>query len=137
MESRISTAFPKEQHDNRGDTFWMLFIQQANSREIGPRMNGWRKPLAEAPGSLLLIRHADFDTFQRHAPDLVSFVGPRIYSASNMLSIFSDKTYQNMDVDLFDPLPAILRHLPGEQPGKEGILEWIEAYAPTGRETSV
>ena len=34
---------------------WLLFIQQASASVVGPWLNGWRRPLSDARGTLLLI----------------------------------------------------------------------------------
>jgi len=54
---------------------WELFLQQAVGKEVSLRLNGWRRPLSEPKGTLLVVRTADFDEFQRDAPDLASFIG--------------------------------------------------------------
>lgn len=72
---------------------WLLFLAQASSTIVGPWLNGWRRPISEPPGSILVIRRADFDSFQRNAPDIASFVGARIFDASTMLSVFSRTTH--------------------------------------------
>ena len=110
--------------------FWLLFLQQACSIAGGPWLNGWRRPISESPGALLVIRHADFDPFQRNAPDIASFVGSRIFDASTMLSVFSKTTYDRMRTCLSNDIQAILTRLPGTSPDEKEIAHWIESHPP-------
>jgi hypothetical protein len=79
---------------------------------------------------MLVIRHADFDPFQRSAPDIASFVGPRIYDASTMLSVFSRETYRRLRNRLPDEIEAILARLPGTAPSEQDVANWIKANPP-------
>ena len=63
---------PERDPHARQSQFRLLFIQQASSNAVGPWLNGWRRPLSDPPGSMLVIRHADFVAFQRDAPDIGS-----------------------------------------------------------------
>ena len=103
---------------------WILFLQQAASTQVGPRLNGWRRPLSDPRGTLLVIRNADFIDFQRNAPDLASFIGPRIYDAARMLMICSEQTLRAMKKSLPAFFDSILKHLPGTQPTTEELAEW-------------
>ncbi len=109
--------------------FWLIFLQQASSTIVGPWLNGWRRPISEPPGSMLVIRHADYDSFQRSAPDIASFVGPRIFGASTMLSEFSKTTYDRLRARLPEDLEQLLGRLPGTAPSEEHLMEWIQANA--------
>ena len=106
---------------------WVFFLQQAVGREVGPWLNGWRRPLSEPGGTLFVIRHADFDTFQRMAPDLASYVGPRIFDASGMLLICPKETVKQIETSLPDRYGEILRSLPGETPSPEEIGGWVSS----------
>ena len=118
--------------ESRRSQFWILFLQQASSNTAGPWLNGWRRPISEPPGAMLVIRHADFDPFQRNAPDIASFVGSRIFDASTMLSVFSKTTYKRLETRLPDDIEAILRRLPGTSPDEHEVANWIKANAPDG-----
>jgi hypothetical protein len=115
------------------DQFWILFLQQASANSAGPWLNGWRRPISEPPGSMLVIRHADFDSFQRSAPDIASFIGARVYDASTMLSVFSKPTYDGLKDHLPGEIEVILNRLPGAAPSKRDLAEWIKANAPGNR----
>ena len=134
MESRIPITVeecsPPHDSDSVADRVWMLFVQQASTQQVGPWLNGWRRPLAQPPGSMLVIRHADFQPFQRHAPDIASFVGPRIHDASTMLSVFSTTTYERLQRTLPSEIRTVLTRLPGTTPEEQSIEKWIEANAP-------
>jgi hypothetical protein len=103
---------------------WMLFLQQAASEQAGPRLNGWRRPLAEPMGTLLVIRNADFRDFQRQAPDLASFIGPRIYDASRLMLVCSRATLARLTKVLPEAFQTILRQLPGTMPSAEELADW-------------
>jgi hypothetical protein len=103
---------------------WALFIQQAASKQVGPRLNGWRRPLSEPNGTLLVVRNADFDDFQRSAPDLASFIGPRIYDASRLVVVCSKGTLSNLKKTLPEQFDQILRQLPGTAPTAIELADW-------------
>jgi hypothetical protein len=136
VETRVPVA--EEESDSGGDSdalasrFWILFLQQASTSAVGPWLNGWRRPISDPPGAMLVIRHADFDPFQRNAPDIASFVGPRIYDASTMLSVFSKATHERLETRLPNEIELILKRLPGTPPTGRDVAEWIKANAPDG-----
>ena len=103
---------------------WILFLQQAVSKQVGPRLNGWRRPLSEPRGTLMVVRNADFMDFQRNAPDLASFIGPRIYDASRMMMVCSGETLGKLQKVLPEPFESILRQLPGRVPTTEELADW-------------
>ena len=103
---------------------WMFFLQQAVSRAVGPRLNGWRRPLSEPRGTLMIVRNADFRDFQRNSPDLASFIGPRIYDASRMMMVCSRETLGRLQRVLPEPFESILRQLPGRVPAAEELADW-------------
>lgn len=109
---------------------WMLFLPQAGSVALGPCLNGWRRPLSEPPGTVLVVRAADFDAFQRHAPDLTSFIGPRVHDTSTMLSVFSPQTAERLERTVPPVLEAVLKRLPGVPPTGDELTEWLTAHDP-------
>jgi len=108
----------------------LFFIQQATSTTIGPWLNGWRTPMAASPGTLLVIRNADFMDFQRYAPDLASFFGSKNQDSASMLSLWNKETAQNIKVNLPTEFHDILINLPGEHPSKKEIEFWIAQHPP-------
>jgi hypothetical protein len=108
---------------------WLIFLQQASAGLVGPWLNGWRGPLSAPPGALLLIRHADYQAFQRAAPDLVSFVGPRVYEAEGMLSVASPDVVSRLDIALPINILDILGQLPGSLPPPGELDQWIGEMA--------
>lgn len=114
------------------DRLWLLFIQQGTSAEVGPWLNGYRRPLAQAGGTLLVIREAEFGTFQQSAPDLSSFVGPHIYNASSILFVASEQLYKGLSPIIPPEICAILTQLPGEIPSRKSLEDWLEAIKPAG-----
>ena len=119
----------KVREGDLADRIWFLFLAQASARSMGPWLNGWRQPLSESPGSLLIVRHADFMDLQRYAPDLLSYAGPRIYDSSTMLSICSETVRQGVRPSLPRDFEMILRELPGEPPDLRELVRWISALA--------
>ena len=120
-----------EQRQATAHELWYLYLQQALSELVGPWLNGWRSPLRQRPGAILVIRHADFEPFQRSAPDLASFVGPRIHNASTMLSTASAATLGRLGARLAGPDADILRELPGNMPHENELRQWIAACIST------
>ncbi|RJP33792.1 MAG: hypothetical protein C4527_03700 [Candidatus Omnitrophota bacterium] len=112
------------------DILLIIFLQQATSHSIAPWLNGWRSALADEPGTLLVIRNADFLDFQRFAPDLASFFGPKIYDSSSMLSIWGEDTARRMKTVLPNEFCMILKELPGPSPSKEEIEYWLKQHPP-------
>jgi hypothetical protein len=104
---------------------WIFFLQQAVSKQVGPRLNGWRRPLSEPRGTLMVVRNADFMDFQRNAPDLASFIGPRIYDASRMMMVCSRDTLGKLQKVLPEPFESILRQLPGRVPTAGELADWM------------
>jgi hypothetical protein len=127
LDNQILHGMGKSQED---ETFppphpiWMLFVQQAVSKQVGPRLNGWRRPLSEPNGTLLVVRNADFDDFQRSAPDLASFIGPRIYDSSRLALVCSTDTLGKLKKTLPEPIDRILRQLPGTVPTTKELADW-------------
>jgi hypothetical protein len=115
------------------DSFLLIFLDQAVGSSIGPLLNGWRSALADPPGTLLIIRSADFTDFQRNAPDLASFIGPKIFDTSTMLSIWSIKIADKIVSQIPPEIKKILQRLPGEDPSEEEIVEWIKSHPPVER----
>jgi hypothetical protein len=71
-----------------------------------------------------VVRNADFMDFQRQAPDLASFIGPRIYDARQMLMICSDETLRRLKKSLPDPFEEIVKDLPGTRPTSQELAGW-------------
>ncbi|NQT40726.1 MAG: hypothetical protein HQ581_24745 [Planctomycetes bacterium] len=134
IETRIRIPYNDLESDEEPESlrhrFWLLFLQQASSHAVGPWLNGWRRPLSEPPGALLVVRHADFDSFQRNAPDIASFVGVRIYDASTMISVFSKATHACLTTDLPQQISIALDKLPGKLPSQQELAFWIRENAP-------
>lgn len=113
----------------RENTFVILLLQQASSQTVGPWLNGWRTPLSEPPGSILVIRAADFGQFQRNAPDLSSFIGPKVLDSSSMISHFSTKVVSSLSATLPPAAIDALARLPGEMPTRNQLNDWIQRCA--------
>lgn len=130
-ESRSPVTEGKERStDVLAEKYWILFVQQASSKTIGPWLNGWRHPLSTSPGSLLVVRRPDFLEFQNYAPDLVSYAGARIHDASTMLSSISAAHVKKLRTSLPDEVWETLDQLPGRRPPTEELQQWIDSLAP-------
>jgi hypothetical protein len=70
------------------------------------------------------VRNADFDEFQRSAPDLASFIGPKIYDASRMMFVCRQETLDKINQSLPEPFQEILRQLPGAMPTHDELRNW-------------
>jgi len=135
IETRVILSETSEEADTNAapspvSELWIRFLQQASYEALGPLLNGWRSSLRQSHGTILIIRHADFEPFQRSAPDLASFIGPRIFNASNLLSLFSNNTRKKLNSKLPEEWTKILDELPGKMPPDKTIREWITASAP-------
>jgi hypothetical protein len=130
IETRVAIPEPEDESVECASALppnelWLMFLQQASYEAVGPLLNGWRRAFRQGPGTLLIARYVDFEPFQRAAPDLASFIGPRIYNASNLLSLFSDSTRKHLSVLLPADWIRILMALPGTMPSEESIRDWI------------
>jgi hypothetical protein len=131
IQTRLADQIQQERLEDRADDpdplphpLWILFVNQAASKPAGPQLNGWRRPLSEPTGTLLIVRNADFRDFQRYAPDLASFIGPRIYDTSRLMMVCSRDTLVRLKKDLPRPFESILRQLPGTLPTAEELADW-------------
>jgi hypothetical protein len=139
IETRVLIAPEDREADGESDRhaaqeLWLFYLQQASSEVVGPWLNGWRVSLCLSPGTVCVIRHADFQPFQRHAPDLASFIGPRIYNASTMLSLVSPRAFERLRPTLPEADAEIVAALPGAAPPEDELRGWIAACAPTNDE---
>lgn len=103
----------------------ILLIPQASTESVGEWLNGWRRQLAQAPGSLLVIRRVDFAALCRRAPDLMSFAQSDIHEATGLLPLLDKTTLGSISERLpnswYEPLSA----LPGAMPSTDEIADWI------------
>lgn len=124
--ARRPSPVPSDTSEIGASRFLVLMFQQATFQAIGPWLNGCRKPLSEPPGSLLVVRSADFEQFQRSAPDLSSYIGPKIFDASSMVSDFSPEIMNCLRTELPRSAIEALQGLPGEMPVADELTRWIE-----------
>lgn len=129
FRAEVASRLTSDSADNGSNPFWFIFLQQASAKNIGPWLNGWRRPLSEPPGTLLIVRAADALAFLRAAPDLASFIGPRVHDAETMLSIVTSELAGSMTTRLPGELTAILTKLPGVSPTSEELELWVKGLA--------
>lgn len=119
--------------DSVNSPFLSLFVQQATTEIIGPLLNGSRKPLADPPGSLLVLRSADFHNFLRSAPDLASFVVHRMFDSAELMSAFESELASKFSSQLPQPLNEILESLPGDSVSQSELDEWVASCSRDGK----
>ncbi len=134
ITEEISLTEDEEILQPKRDKLLLLFIQQATSQTIGPMLNGWRRDLSQEPGSLIIVRKADFINFQRYAPDLASFYGPKIYDSSSLLYMWGETTAKNVKPYLPNRMFDFINELPGEAPSENELKEWIKLHTPIHEE---
>jgi len=118
--------------DDQPNSFLSLFIQQATTATVGPFLNGSRRPLAESPGTLLVVRSADFPALLRAAPDMTSFVVHRMFDAAELLAPFDSALASLFSADLPPTLVDILNLLPGDPVAMDRLNAWVKACLGTG-----
>src|SRR5258708_6413700 len=68
IETRVIISETGEEPDTEAaplprSELWFMFLQQASYEAVGPLLNGWRSSLRQSLGTILIIRHADFEPF--------------------------------------------------------------------------
>ena len=125
-----AVADPVMEDAARADKLWMLFVQHGTAPEVGAWLNGYRIPLTRGGGTLLVVREAELLRLERGAPDLASFVGPRIYSASSMLFSVGPRLHSQLSPTLPDEILRVLQELPGPMPDPASLKEWVGSISP-------
>lgn len=110
------------------DSLLIVFLQQAVSKTIGPILNGWRSALAAPPGTVIVVRSADMNDLQGAAPDMTSFVGPKMADTSSFLSVWTLETQNSITNRLPKEMYGSLRELPGIFPKYNEIETWIAQH---------
>ena len=105
----------------------IFLVPQASTEVIGAWLNGWRRRLADPPGTLIVIRHSDLMAFYRRAPDLMFFAQSEIHQSSGLLPLVTKDTFERM----CNALPAVWQEavssLPGTMPSDVELTDWLEA----------
>ena len=104
----------------------VFLVPQATTESLGAWLNGWRRRLADPPGTLLVVRRADFTLLFRRAPDLMSFAQSEVHEATGLLPLIRRDILERMPRQLEDAWTEPLNRLPGELPSDEEIAEWID-----------
>lgn len=111
----------------------MLVIPQASPPSIASWLNGWRSVLAAPPGTLLIVRCADFIELHRRAPDLMSFVESEVYDATDMLPLVTPETLRSLDAHLPTCWNDALAALPGEALSDNQTRAWLALLADNAK----
>lgn len=104
----------------------ILLIPQASTEAAGAWLNGWRRRLADPPGTLFIVRRVDFTALCRRAPDLMSFAKSEIHEATGLLPLISPETLDRVSERLPDAWYAPLESLPGVMPAAGEVTAWIQ-----------
>lgn len=102
-----------------------LLIPQASTESIGAWLNGWRQRLSDSPGTVVVIRRADFSALCRRAPDLVSFAHSDVHDATGLLPLLDRDTFGRLPTQLPGAWYERLNVLPGEMPMQLDVADWI------------
>jgi hypothetical protein len=122
---RFSIDLFEKPEESQSQSLRIILIPQASIETIGTWLNGWRSRLADPPGTLLVMRHAEFVALYRRAPDLMSFAHSDVYDATEMLPLVDEQTVKRVSEQLPDAWYAPLRDLPGEMPTSKETADWI------------
>ena len=102
-----------------------LLIPQASTESLGSWLNGWRQRLSDSPGTIIVIRRADYAALCRKAPDLMSFAHSDVHEATGLLPLIARDTFTTeVSKKLPDKWYEQLDTLPGEMPDHEEIANW-------------
>ena len=104
----------------------ILLIPQGSAGTIGTWLNGWRRRLAEPPGTLLVARRAEFAALCRRAPDLLSFAQSDVHEATGLLPLVEPGTLAKISQRLPDSWYGPLDALPGAMPTRDAIGDWVQ-----------
>jgi hypothetical protein len=118
--------FESEQESILLDAPRIIIIPQASTEVVGAWLNGWRRRLAEAPGTLIVIRRADFTSLCLRAPDLMSFAQSDVHEATGLLPLIESEILENIPNQIPDDWKTALNALPGEIPSDDDIVRWID-----------
>lgn len=105
---------------------WFILIPQASTDAVGAWLNGWRRRLSEEPGTVLVIRRADYGPLCRRAPDIMSFVNSEVHEAGGLLPLADRRTLSQLTDRLPHAWYTSLQMLPGDLPEQGEITEWTK-----------
>jgi hypothetical protein len=104
----------------------IFLVLQASSDIVGSWLNGWRRRLADPPGTLVVTRHADLMALYRSAPDLMSFAQSEIHEATGLLPLVTKQTLEQLSNALPAGWQEPLNSLPGSMPSKKDLTRWLK-----------
>lgn len=123
---QMSLALSESSTGERPTRRRFFLIPQGSSEIIGSWMNGWRSQLAEPPGTVLIIRHADFVSLLRRSPDLMSFAQSETHDATNLLPLVSAAILEKITLRLSSKWVECLGTLPGVMPSEKELTIWLQ-----------
>src|SRR5262249_32591060 len=104
----------------------VILVPQASTNAVSSWMNGWRRQLAVPPGTLIVIRRADYHLLFRRAPDLMSFAQSEVHEATELMPMLQNDVVSRVSANLTSAWIKALGELPGEMPKSGAIEAWIE-----------
>jgi hypothetical protein len=104
----------------------LLLVPQASVEVIGAWLNGWRRRLADPPGTLIVIRHSDLMPLYRRAPDLMSFAQSEVYEATGLLPLVTRQLCDRVRAQVPEGWKQPLDSLPGAMPSETELSNWLE-----------
>jgi hypothetical protein len=104
----------------------ILLIPQGSTGTIGTWLNGWRRRLADPPGTILVVRRAEFVALYQRAPDLMSFAQSEVHDATGLLPLVEPGTLARISGRLPDGWYGPLDALPGGTPSSDAIGGWVQ-----------
>lgn len=114
----------------------VIYLTQTVGRTAGRALNGWRRGLACALGSIIVIHASEVAAFCADAPDLTSFLLGQRAEADAFLALWSDNTAAVLRRWLAEDhiiLPRALAALPGGDVDLAEVRQWLAHHLNTPR----
>jgi hypothetical protein len=115
----------EEPDDLASSSMRVFIIPQASTEAIGTWLNGWRRRLADPPGTLIVIRQSDLMALYRRAPDLMSFAQSEIHESAGLLPLVTRETFDRVCNSLPAGWQEALNSLPGSTPSVAELSDWL------------
>lgn len=135
LPNPLLTVLEQRQSDEQSATehpLLLLFLDHTAGRVAGPALNGWRRALARAPGSLLVLKHNEAREFYQGAPDLCSFMTTHRACADSLLASWDDVTSAVLREAWLGKdrprMPDALSRLPGEPLDQQEFTRWLSYH---------
>lgn len=114
----------------------VVYLTQTVGRTAGRALNGWRRGLACASGTIIVVHASEVAAFCADAPDLTSFLLGQRAEADAFLALWSDSTATVLRRWLQEDrliLPRALAALPGDQVDVAEMRQWLAYHLTSPR----